>query len=131
MQFFSRYSYIWKFEREEEIKYDLFVRPSQLAPLRLVTFITIFGMSIFLVIDAFKDVDYSVVLVTRTCVLANIFFFLAFIFYSQVVKMDPFYYSERPHLFSIFFISISWAWCSKAEGAKFFYCSIFCSPQRR
>lgn len=70
MQFFSRYSYIWKFDREQEIKYDLFVLPSQLASLRLVTFIAIFGMSIFLVIDAFKDVDYSVVLVTRTCVLA-------------------------------------------------------------
>lgn len=175
MQFFSRYSYIWKFDREQEIKYDLFIRPSQLTSLRLVTFITIFGMSIFLVIDAFKDVDYSVVLVTRTCVLAiaittmwltyksigsksivslvvlitmlnfgsamvtsafagmpsfyltnllflifvlvitasglhfryalllNVFCFLSFIFYSQVVKKDPFYYSQYPHLFSIFF----------------------------
>jgi signal transduction histidine kinase len=175
LQFFSRYSYVWKFEREQEIKYDLFVLPSQLASLRLVTFITIFGMSLFLVIDAFKDVDYSVVLVTRTCVLAiaittmwltyknmgsksivslvvlitmlnfgsamvtsafarmpsfyltnllflifvlvitasglhfryalflNILCFLAFIFYSQVIKTDSFYYSQYPHLFSIFF----------------------------
>ena len=175
MHFFSRYSYIWKFDREQEIKFDLFIRPSQLASLRLVTFITIFGMSIFLVIDAFKDVDYSVVLVTRTCVLAiaittmwltyksigsksivslvvlitmlnfgsamvtsafagmpsfyltnllflifvlvitasglhfryalllNVFCFLSFIFYSQVVKKDPFYNSQYPHLFSIFF----------------------------
>jgi signal transduction histidine kinase len=175
LHFFSRYSYIWKFDREQEIKYDLFVRPSQLTSLRLVTFITIFGMSLFLVIDAFKDVDYSVVLMTRTCVLAiaistmwltyrnmgsksivllvvlitmlnfgsamvtsafagmpsfyltnllflifvlvitasglhfryalllNVFCFLVFIFYSQVIKTDPFYYSQYPHLFSIFF----------------------------
>jgi signal transduction histidine kinase len=174
LQFFSRYSYIWKFDKEQEQKYDLFVRPSQVASLRLVTFITIFGTSLFLVIDAFKDVDYSVVLVTRASVLAiaittmwlsyknpgskgivslvvlitmlnfcsamvtsafagmpsfyltnllflifvlvitasglhfryalllNIFCFSAFIFYSQVIKRDPFYYSQYPHLFSIF-----------------------------
>lgn len=174
MRFFLRYSYIWKFDKEQEIKYDLFVRPSQLASLRLVTFITIFGMSLFLVIDAFKDVDYSIVLVTRICVLTiaittmwltyknmgskgiislvvlmtmlnfgsamvtsafarmpsfyltnllflifvliitasglhfryalilNVLCFLAFIFYSQVIKTDSFYYSQYPHLFSIF-----------------------------
>ncbi len=174
MQFFSRYSYIWKFDKEPEEKFDLFVRSSQVASLRLITFITIFGMSLFLVIDAFKDVDYSVVLITRACVLTiaittmwltyknpgstsivslvvlmtmlnfgsamvtsafagmpsfyltnllflifvlvitasglhfryalllNIFCFSTFIFYSQVIKRDPFYYSQYPHLFSIF-----------------------------
>jgi signal transduction histidine kinase len=174
LQFFSRYSHIWKFDQQQEITYDLFVRPSQLASLRLVTFITIFGMSLFLVIDYFKAVDFSVVLVTRTCVLImamatmwltfinlssrsivllvvlitmlnfssamvtsffagmppyyltnllflifvlvvtasglhfryafflNIFCFSTFIFYSQVIKREPFYFSQYPHLFSIF-----------------------------
>lgn len=174
MQFFSRYFYIWKFDKQQEIKYDLFVRPSQIASLRLVTFITIFGMSLFLVIDSFKDVDHSVVLVTRSCVLAiaiacmwltyknpgpnsivglvvlmtvlnfgsamvtssfagmppfyltnllflifvlvitasglhlryalflNIGCLLAFIIYSQLIKKEPFYYTQYPHLFSIF-----------------------------
>lgn len=174
MQFFSRYSYIWKFEKEQEEKYDLFVRSSQLASLRLVTFITIFGMSIFLIIDYFKDVDFSVILLTRSCVLTialttmwltyknpspksivffvvlmtslnfgsalvtsafarmpafyltnllflilvlvitasglhfryawflNLSCFSTFIFYSQFIKRDPFYFSQYPHLFSIF-----------------------------
>ena len=69
MQFFSRYSYIWKFEKEQEARYDLFVRASSLASLRLVTIITIFGMSVFLVIDFFKNVDFSIVLATRSCLL--------------------------------------------------------------
>jgi signal transduction histidine kinase len=174
LQFFSRYSYIWKFDRDQELKYDLFVRPSQLASLRLITFITIFGMSIFLIIDYFKDVDFSIVLLTRSCVLAiavitmwltykrltsggiillvvlitmlnfssamvtanfagmppyyitnllflilvlvvtasglhfryalllNIFCFSVFLFYSQVVNREPFYFTQYPHLFSIF-----------------------------
>lgn len=174
LHFFSRYSYIWKFERDQELKYDLFVRSSQLASLRLITFITIFGMSIFLVIDYFKEVDFSIVLVTRSCVLAialttmwltykrlsssgiillvvlitilnfssamvtanfagmpsyyitnllflilvlvvtasglhfryalflNIFCLSVFLFYSQIIKREPFYFSQYPHLFSIF-----------------------------
>lgn len=174
MHFFSRYSYIWRFDKEQEAKYDVFVRPSQLASLRLITFITIFGMSIFLVIDFFTDVDYSVVLITRSVVLAlalttmwltyknpgpasivalvilmtllnfgsamvtsnfagmptfyltnllflifvlvvtasglhfryalflNIFCFSAFLFYSQFIKREPFYFSQYPHLVSIF-----------------------------
>jgi signal transduction histidine kinase len=174
LQFFSRHSYIWKFDREQEARYDLFVRTSQIASLRLVTFITIFGMSIFLVIDLFANVDYSVVLITRSCVLAialtamwlsyknpspasivvlvilvtmlnlvsamvtssfagmptfyltnllflifvlvvtasglhfryalflNIFCFSVFLFFSQVIKREPFYFSQYPHLFSIF-----------------------------
>ena len=174
MHFFSRYSYIWRFDKDQEAKYDLFVRSSQLASLRLITFITIFGMSIFLVIDFFTDVDYSVVLITRSVVLAialttmwltykdlsptsivalvilmtllnfgsaiitstfagmptfyltnllflifvlvvtasglhfryalflNVFCFATFLFYSQVIKIEPFYFSQYPHLFSIF-----------------------------
>lgn len=69
MQFFSRYSYIWKFDKEEEARYEQFIQPSNLTSLRLVTFITIFGMSIFLIIDFFRDVDFSVVLATRIGVL--------------------------------------------------------------
>lgn len=152
----------------------MFSRTSQLASLRLVTFITIFGMSVFLVVDSFKDVDFSLVLVVRSCVLMlavtimwlsyknlssrsivffvvlltilnfgsamvtstfarmpsfyltnllflifvlvitasglhlryalflNIFCLAAFLFYSQVIRMDPFYYTQYPHLFSIF-----------------------------
>ena len=174
MQFFSRYSYIWKFDKEQEIKYDLFVRQSQLASLRLVTFITIFGMSIFLVVDYFKEVDFSIVLGSRIVVLTlalatmrvtyknisslsivllvvlmtmlnfsaamvtslfagmpayyitnllflilvlvvtasglhfryalflNIFCLAAFLFFSQVIKREPFYFTQYPHLFSIF-----------------------------
>jgi signal transduction histidine kinase len=131
-------------------------------------------MSIFLIIDYFKDVDFSIVLVTRSCVLAiavttmwltykslsssgivslvvlmtmlnfsaamvtayfagmppyyitnllflifvlvvtasgvhfryalflNIFCLSVFIFYSQVIKREPFYFTQYPHLFSIF-----------------------------
>jgi signal transduction histidine kinase len=131
-------------------------------------------MSIFLVIDFFTDVDYSVVLLTRSVVLAlalatmwltykdlsptsivalvilmtllnfgsamitstfagmptfyltnllflifvlvvtasglhfryalflNVFCFAIFLFYSQVIKREPFYFSQYPHLFSIF-----------------------------
>jgi len=174
LQFFSRYSYIWKFDKEQEIKYDLFVRQSQLASLRLVTFITIFGMSIFLVVDYFKEVDFSIVLGSRIVVLTlalatmrvtyknisslsivllvvlmtmlnfsaamvtslfagmpayyitnllflilvlvvtasglhfryalflNIFCLAAFLFFSQVIKREPFYFTQYPHLFSIF-----------------------------
>ncbi|MFZ1808735.1 MAG: HAMP domain-containing sensor histidine kinase [Cyclobacteriaceae bacterium] len=69
MQFFSRYSYIWKFDKVKEARYEQFIQPSNLASLRLVTFITIFGMSIFLVIDFFREVDFSVVLATRISVL--------------------------------------------------------------
>lgn len=69
MHFFSRYSYIWKFESSLERDYEFFVRHSNLISLRLVSFITIFGMSIFLLIDLFKDVNYSIVLATRAFVL--------------------------------------------------------------
>jgi signal transduction histidine kinase len=174
LQFFSRYSYTWKFDKDQEAKYDLFVRSSQLTSLRLVTFITIFGTSIFLIIDFFKDVDFSVVLITRLVVLAtaivimwvtykepgsgsivflvivitllnfssamvtanfarmppyyitnllflifvlvvtasglhfryafflNLFCFSVFIFYSQFIRREPFYFTQYPHLFSIF-----------------------------
>ncbi len=175
MQFFSRYSYIWKFDKEQEKKYDLFVKPSSLASLRLVTFITIFGMSVFLVVDYFKNVDFSIVFATRLCVLTvgfivmwltykklsslgivlyvilmtmmnfgaamvtaalagmpsyyltnllflifvlvitasglhfryalllNIFCLSLFIFYSNTIRVDAFYFSQYPHLFAIFF----------------------------
>lgn len=71
MQFLKRYSYIWKFEGETENKYELFVRSSNLTSLRLVCFITIFGMLLFLLIDFFKEVDYSIVLGTRILVLTG------------------------------------------------------------
>jgi signal transduction histidine kinase len=70
LQFFSRYSFIWKFPKAQEDAYGLFVQPANLLSLRLVTFITLFGMSTFLIIDYFRDVDFSVVLGSRICVLA-------------------------------------------------------------
>ncbi len=174
MQFFSRYSYIWRFPKEQEEQYNLFVRPSNLTSLRLVTFITIFGMSLFLLIDYFKAVDFTIVLGSRIVVLsgaASIMWFshrnlsstaiifcvsmivvlnfgaalvtatfagmpsfyltnllflifllvvtasglhfrhalivnticlISFLIYSQYINRDPFYFSQYPHLFSIF-----------------------------
>ncbi len=174
MVFFSRYSYIWKFDKEQEAKYEQFIQPSNLTSLKLVTFLTIFGMSIFLMIDFFRDVDFSVVFATRLGVLAiasivmwfafkelsfNAYFFcitvitaisfgsalitatfadmppyyltnllflmfllsvtasglhlrhafilnlvclIIFLVYAQYINKIPFYYSQYPHLFSIF-----------------------------
>ncbi len=175
MQFFSRYSYIWKFPDELEHAYARFVMPSNLNSLRLVAFITFFGMSLFLVIDLFRDVNYPVVLATRSGALVvsailmalsfrsslsvvsiylsiialalanfgsalitatyggmppyyitnllflifvlvitasglnfrhalflNLTCLLVFIVFSQYVKREPFYFSQYPHLFSIF-----------------------------
>jgi signal transduction histidine kinase len=170
----SKFSYIWKFDYPQEEEYNLFVKPSNLASLRLVTFITIFGMSLFLIVDFFKEVDYSVVLTSRICVLSlafilmwlsyrdlsstgivlcvslvpimnfgasvvtsyyagmppfyitnllflifvlvvtasglhfrfalvvNLFCLITFILYSQFVNRNPFYFSQYPHLVSIF-----------------------------
>lgn len=175
MHFFSRYSYIWKFDKEQESRYDQFVKASNVTSLRLVTFISIFGMSLFLLIDYFKDVDFSYVLGTRLIVLAgaslimwltfrglssrgivicvslivvlnfgaslvtatfagmpsfyltNLLFLIfllvvtasglhfrqallvnsiclfTFLIYSNFINRDPFYFSQYPHLFSIFF----------------------------
>lgn len=174
MHFFSRYSYIWKFDKEQEERYNHFVKSSNITSLRLVTFITIFGMSLFLLIDYFKDVDFSYVLGTRIIVLTgasiimwltyrglstkgivlcvmmivililgaslvtatfagmpsyyltnllflmfllavtasglhfrqallvNIFCLVTFLLYSNFINRDPFYFSQYPHLFSIF-----------------------------
>jgi len=174
LNLFARYSYIWKFDTEQEDKYNQFVKPSNLASLRLVTFITIFGMSLFLVIDSFKEVNYTIVLASRIFVLlaafiimwltyrnlsstgivlcvasipimnfgasmvtsalagmptyyitnllflifvlvvtasglhfryallVNLFCLITFVLYSQFVKRDDFYFSQYPHLFSIF-----------------------------
>lgn len=175
LQFFSRYSYIWKFPKEQELAYSRFVQPTNLLSLRLVTFITLFGITIFLLIDYFRDVDFSVVLVTRIFVLSvasilmavtfkkslnpnlvpwgivmigfinfgaalitatyarmpafyltnllflilvlvvtasglnlrhalllNILLLTVFICYSQLVKKEPFYVSQYPHLFTSF-----------------------------
>ncbi len=80
MQFFSRYSFIWKFPEEQELAYSRFVQPANLLSLRLVTFITLFGMSTFLIIDSFRDVDFSVVLLSRICVLSIATGLMAFTF---------------------------------------------------
>ncbi len=174
MHFFSRYSYIWRFDDQEEENYNQFIHPSNLTSLRLVTFITIFGMSLFLLIDSFKDVDFSIVLLSRIVVLTgasaimwftyrglkfngtvvgvilicilnfgaalvtatfagmpsyyltnllllifllvttasglhfrqalltNTVCLVIFVLYSQLVNRDAFYFSQYPHLFSIF-----------------------------
>ncbi|MBS1506374.1 MAG: HAMP domain-containing histidine kinase [Bacteroidetes bacterium] len=70
MHFFSRYRYIWKFPQEQEDAYDRFVQPSNLISFRLVTFITLFGMSLFLIIDYFRVSDFSVVLASRAIILS-------------------------------------------------------------
>lgn len=175
MHFFSRYSYIWKFNKEQEERYDQFVKSSNITSLQLVTFITIFGMSLFLLIDYFKNVDFSYVLGTRIIVLTgasiimwlsfrglstrgivycviiivilifgaalvtatfagmpsyyltnllflmfllavtasglhlrqafyvNLFLLITFLLYSNFINRDSFYFSQYPHLFSIFF----------------------------
>ncbi|MBX2943998.1 MAG: HAMP domain-containing histidine kinase [Cyclobacteriaceae bacterium] len=174
MLFFSRYSYIWKFDKGQEAKYEQFIKPSNLTSLKLVTFLTIFGMSIFLIIDSFREVDFTIILDTRIGVLAiafgimwfaykdlsfnayvfcvilivtislgsaivtatfaemppyyltNLLFLIfvlvvtvsglhlryalilnlaalgTFLFYAHYVNRIPFYYSQYPHLFSIF-----------------------------
>ncbi len=175
MQFFSRYSYIWKFPKEQELAYNRFVHPSNLLSLKLVTFITLFGMSTFLIIDYYRDVDFSVVLFTRIVVLTiatglmiftfkkplnpnfvpwgivivgfinfgsslitatyarmpayyltnllfliwvlvvavsglnfrhglllNVVLFIVFLWYSQSVRKDPFFFSQYPHLYVSF-----------------------------
>ena len=158
----------------QEAKYEQFIQPSNLTSLRLVTFITIFGMTIFLLIDFFRDVDFSVVFTTRLVVLTvasivmwfaykelsfnayvfcigvittisfgsalitatfanmppyyltNLLFLMlllsvtasvlhlrhafylnlicltSFLLYAQYINKIPFYYSQYPHLFSIF-----------------------------
>lgn len=65
MHFFSRYSYIWRFPGDQEQDYARFVMPGNLISLRLVSFITIFGMCLFLTIDFFREVNYSIVFATR------------------------------------------------------------------
>src|SRR5437899_5876269 len=80
LQFFSRYSFIWKFPQEQELAYSRFVQPANLLSLRLVTFITLFGMSTFLIIDYFRDVDFSIVLLSRICVLSIATGLMAFTF---------------------------------------------------
>lgn len=174
MHFFSKYSYIWKFDTDQEKDYNTFVRPSNLILLRLVSFLSIFGMSLFLIIDLFKEVDYTIVLATRIAVLTgatlimwssfrdispraiaigvmtivvlnfsaslitatfagmpsyyitNLLFLIfvlvvtasglhfrqslmintlclgVFVAYSLIINQNPFYYSQYPHLFSIF-----------------------------
>lgn len=176
MQFFSRYFYIWKFEKETEERYKKFVYSSNLSSLRLVTFITLFGFSLFLLIDSTKDsdIDFSIMFIARGSVLlfaciimwltyknptsekivlyvilvtlaifgsamvnasfarmpayylTNLLFLiyvlavtasgltfryalllnsiclLAFVLYSQFINPNPFYFTQYPHLFSIF-----------------------------
>lgn len=174
MHFFSRYSYIWKFDNVQEERYEQFIQPSNLTSLRLITFITIFGMSVFLLIDFFREVDFSIVLATRIGVLTvasfvmwfaykklsfnqyvfcittiavisfgsalitatfanmppyyltnllflmfllsvtasglhlrhaffmNLACLIIFLVYAQYINKIPFYYSQYPHLFSIF-----------------------------
>jgi signal transduction histidine kinase len=174
LQLFSKYWYIWKFNKNQEKEYNQFVKDSNLSSLRLVTFITIFGYSLFLLIDYFKDVDFSIILATRIFVLSsaiaimwfsyqnissqtislfvafipfltfgpalitatyagmpayyltnllflifvlvitasglhfryallvNAILLIVFIVYSNTIRTDSFYFSQYPHVFSIF-----------------------------
>jgi len=178
LQFFSRYSYIWKFPDQQETAYNEFVKPGNLISLRLVAFITLFGMSLFLAIDFFRELDVNYQLIFRTramalivatvimiisfqkstsvraihlCIvviglanlgvtlmtatfakmpayyltnlvflilvliitasglnfrhalLLNILMLGIFLFYSQYINRNPFYFSQYPHLFATFF----------------------------
>jgi signal transduction histidine kinase len=171
----TRFAFIWKFNDELEKEYSAFLKPSNLVLLRLITFITLFGMSLFLLIDFYRDVDFNIVLWARTTVLLgcifvmiysytgklssraihlgvvfvtllsfgsamitahfanmppfyitnltflifvmvvtatglhfrhalmlNTFCLVAFVYFSQVIRIDSFYFSQYPHLFSIF-----------------------------
>ena len=80
MHLFSKYSYIWSFEPEKELAYNEFVKHANLISVRLVSFIAIFGMSLFLIIDLFKDIEYLVIFITRatSLVISSIIMFLTF-----------------------------------------------------
>ncbi len=90
MHFFSRYSFIWKFPKEQEIAYANFVLPANLILLRLVTGITLFGMTAFLIINYFQDVDFGVVLGTRILVLLIAALLMAYTFKKPLnLKIIP------------------------------------------
>jgi signal transduction histidine kinase len=65
---------------EQEIAYAKFVLPANLILLRLVTGITLFGMTAFLIVNYFLDVDFGVVLGTRIVVLLIAALLMAYTF---------------------------------------------------
>lgn len=65
MTWLTRYAYLWRFPGDQERAYAEFTKKNNLAALRLVAFICVFGSGIFLVIDLFRDVDYTVVFAAR------------------------------------------------------------------
>jgi signal transduction histidine kinase len=60
------------------------VQPANLISFRLVTFITLFGMSVFLIIDYFRDNDFPVVLASRMFILAMAAFLMVLSFRKKI-----------------------------------------------
>lgn len=178
LQFFSRYSYIWAFPSEQENAYLNFTYTGNHLSLRLVNLLVMLGMAIFIVVDWFRQLDYSASLTIRLITLfvaflflvvaqrkalaalqvefliglslanlivfalvassvahmppffltnilitvlvlvptisglrlrwslfVNSLFFLLFIAYSQLIRVEPFYFTQYPNLTSIFIYS--------------------------
>lgn len=66
MHFFSRYSYIWSFPKEQEKEYNQFVLGSNLVALKTMSLLTLAGMTAFIIVDYFRHVDFQVVLLGRS-----------------------------------------------------------------
>ncbi len=86
LQFFSRYSYIWKFGNAKESAYEEYCRAANLLSLYLVNGLIIFGMGMFLVIDYFRQVDYTFVFYAR---LLYVFISLVTILFVWKTKVGP------------------------------------------
>jgi signal transduction histidine kinase len=86
LHFFSRYSHIWKFNPEKEKAYIEFNRSANQISLSIISLLIMIGMGSFLVIDFFRNVNYSLVLIVRgTLLVLSSFLF----FYSRRRKLTP------------------------------------------
>jgi signal transduction histidine kinase len=65
LHFFSRYFYIWRFSQPKESAYEEYCRSANLLSLYLINALMIFGMGMFLIIDYFRQVDYTFVFYSR------------------------------------------------------------------
>lgn len=84
MQFFSRYSYIWKFGKAKELAYGEYCRASNLLSLYLVNVLIVFGMGMFLIIDYFRQVDYTLVFYFRLSFLLISLITILIVWKSQI-----------------------------------------------
>src|SRR5579859_7431262 len=65
MNLSRRFAFIWSFSREKEMAYQEFTLPINFISLRLTNVLIIIGMTAFIFIDFFRDVNYSYVLASR------------------------------------------------------------------